>query len=226
MDYAAIKSLFLKIFLGFLGLTAIIAIISVLSGEFGKLQGKILATCFTVSAASICSMSCAAFVEKKRRVQLGLAGICLSIVSAILVIVGIWTETDSDAYWKTTSTFIVAAISFAYAFLLTLAELEEKYRWVQRVFCVSIGVLAIQIVIAFWGEIEAEGYFRALAVVAIVVGLQTLAIPILAKMRKGNGEQRERLVLEKMAGDIYRDATGKNYQLQEINSGEDNEGNE
>jgi hypothetical protein len=226
MDYAAIKSLFLKVFLGFLGLTALVAIISVLSGEFGKLQGKILATCFTVSAASICSMSCAAFIEKKRRVQLGLAGICLSIVSAILVIVGLWTEIDSDEYWKSTITFIVAAISFAYAFLLTLAELEEKHKWIQRVFCTSIGVLALQIVVGVWGEIEAEGYFRALAVVAIVVGLQTLAIPIMAKLRKGNGGHREKLVLEKMAGGIYRDATGKNYQLEEIHSEEDDEGNE
>jgi hypothetical protein len=226
MDYAAIKSLFLKVFLGFLGLTALVAIISVLSGEFGKLQGKILATCFTVSAASICSMSCAAFVEKKRRVRLGLAGICLSIVSAILVIVGLWTEIDSDEYWKTTITLIVAAISFAYAFLLTLAQLEEKYKWVQQVFCASVGVLALQIVVGIWGEIEADVYFRVLAVVAIVVGLETLAIPILAKLQKGNGGHREKLVLEKVAGDIYRDATGKNYQLEEIHSEEVDEGNE
>ena len=52
MDYAAIKNLTLKVFLGFLGLTAIVAIISVLSGEFGQLQEKILATYFTVYATS------------------------------------------------------------------------------------------------------------------------------------------------------------------------------
>ncbi|TWU20764.1 hypothetical protein [Bythopirellula polymerisocia] len=226
MDYAAIKSFFLKVFLGFLGLTAVVAIISVLSGEFGELQEKILATCFTVSAASICSMSCAAFIEKKRRVQLGLTGIGLSIASAILVIIGLWTEIDSDAYWKTTVTFTVAAISFAYAFLLTLDQLEERHKWVQRVFCMCVGVLALQIVVAIWGEIEAEGYFRALAVVAIVVGLQTLAIAIVAKLQKSHRGQSEKLVLEKLADDIYRDAAGKHYQLHEIHSEEDDEGNE
>lgn len=226
MDYAVIKSLFLKVFLGFLGLTAVVAIISVLSGEFGELQSKILATCFAVSAASICSMSCAAFIEKKRRVRLGMAGISLSIASAIFVIVGLWTEIDSDAYWKTTITFTVVAISFAYAFLLTLAELEERHNWVQQVFCVCVGVLALQIVVAIWGEIEAEGYFRVLAVVAILVGLQTLAIPIIAKMQKGNRGQNEKLVLEKLADDIYRNAAGKHYQLKEIHSVEANEGNE
>ena len=76
MDFTAIKRICLKIFLGFLGLTAVVAIISVLSGDFGELQGKILITCSAVSAASICSMSCAAFIEKKRLVKTGLTGIC------------------------------------------------------------------------------------------------------------------------------------------------------
>ena len=66
MDYSEIRKLALKIFIGFLGLTAVIAIISVLAGQFGELQWKILGTTFTISAASICSMSCAAFIEKKK----------------------------------------------------------------------------------------------------------------------------------------------------------------
>jgi hypothetical membrane protein len=210
--------MFLKLFLGFLGLTGVIAIISVLSGEFGKLQGKILATCFTVSAASICSMACAAFVEKKRHVRLGLAGIFLSIVSAVLVIVGIWPEIEREEYWKSTGTFTVAAIAFAYAFLLLLPELDVKNKWVQRVFSVSVGLLALQIVVAIWSETDAEGYFRVLAVVAIVVGLETLAIPIITKLQKGSEGQREKLVLEKLAGDTYRDSTGRKYQLKEVHS--------
>ena len=58
MNFTEIKKVLLKLFVGFLILTAIIAIISVLSGEFGELQGKILATTLTISMASICSMSC------------------------------------------------------------------------------------------------------------------------------------------------------------------------
>lgn len=221
MDYAKIRRLSLKVFLGFLGLTALIAIISVLSGEFGKLQEKVLATCFTVSAASICSMSCAAFIEKSRHVKLGLAGICLSIISSVLVIVGLWPEIDGDAYWKTTATLAVAAIALAYTFLLLLPDLDDKRKWVQRVFPVCVGVLALQIIAALWGEIEADGYFRAMAVVAIVVGLVTLAIPILMKLQGGTAGQKEKLVLEKLEGDTYRDSVGRKYQLKEIHSEQD-----
>ena len=218
MNYTAIRKLSLKIFLGFLGLTALIAIISVLSGEFGELQWKILATSFTISAASICSMSCAAFIEKKRLIELGISGIIFSVASAILLIAGMWLEIDSEGYWKTTITLVIAAVAFAHAFLLVLPELDDNQKWVQRVSSVSIGILALQIAVAVWGEINNEGYYRLLAVVAIIVGLETLAIPMLMKLRKGNGQKRQKLVLEKLEGDIYRDSAGKQYQLKDINS--------
>ncbi|MBW8001561.1 MAG: hypothetical protein FVQ80_06015 [Planctomycetes bacterium] len=218
MDYAKIRKLSLKIFLGFLGLTALIAIISLLSGaEFGELQWKILGTCLMVSATSICSMSCAAFIEKKGFVWVGFLGILFSVVSAILVISGMWLEIDSEVGWKVTISFIIAALAFAHGFLLVLPELNAKQKWVQRVSSVSIGILAVQIGVAVWTEFDHGVYYRILAVVAIIVGLLTLAIPILMKLRKGAGQKKPKLVLEKVEGDVYSDSSGKQYQLKEIN---------
>jgi hypothetical protein len=216
MDYTNLRKLSLKVFLGFLGLTAIIAIISVLSGEFGELQMKVLATSLTISAASICSMSCAAFIEKKSPKELGMSGILLSVVAAGLLIAGVWLEPHNDEYWKTAVTFVIAAVAFAHAFLLVLPTLDATQKWVQRVSTVTIGMLALQIAVAVWGEINNEGYYRCLAVVAIIVGLETLAIPMLMKLRKSNAQEKLTLVLEKLEDDIYRDTTGKQYQLREI----------
>jgi hypothetical protein len=223
MDYTNLRKLSLKVFLGFLGLTAIIAIISVLSGEFGELQMKVLATSLTISAASICSMSCAAFIEKKSPKELGMSGIVLSVVAAGLLIAGIWLQPHSDEYWKTSVTFIIAAVVFAHAFLLILPTLDATHRWVQRVSTLSIGILALQIAVAVWGEINNEAYYRALAVVAIIVGLETLAIPMLMKLRKGDVPKKQTLILEQVAGDMYKDTTGRQYQLKEIIS-EQNQG--
>lgn len=220
MNYTAIRKTSLKIFLGFLGLTALVAIVSLLSGEFGHLQVKVLATSVAISAASICLMSCAAFIEKKRLVGLGISGIILSVVSAILLIAGMWLEIDIEGYWETAITFIIAAVAFALAFLLVLPELDDGQKWVQRVSSVSIGILALQIAVAVWAQTDNEVYNRLLGVVAIIVGLETLAIPMLMKLRKGNGQERQKLVLEKLEGDIYTDSTGKQYQLKEINSEE------
>lgn len=216
MNYTEIKKLSLKVFVGFLGLTAVIAIISVLSGEFGELQWKTLATTFTVSAASICSMSCAAFIEKRKLVMLGLSGIVLSIVAASLIIFGVWPEIEIEEYWKATVSVAVFAVAFAHTFLLVLPQLDDKQKWFQPLSAVSVGILACQIVAAVWLEIDHEGYYRILAVVSIIVGLETLITPILMKLRKGNTQKREQLVLEKIEDCIYMDSTGKKYQLKEI----------
>lgn len=83
MDYPKIRKLSLKIFIGFLAITAFIAIIALLSGSSDPVTGKTLLTCLTVCGASICSMSCAAFLEKRKKpAALGFAGIVLSIIAA------------------------------------------------------------------------------------------------------------------------------------------------
>lgn len=216
MNYAKITRLSLKLFIGFLVLTALIAMISVLTGKFGKIQMKILGTTFTISAASICSMSCAAFINRKKLVQLGLLGILLSVSAAILVITGMWSEIESYAFEKITITLAVSAVAFTYAFLLVLPELDDRQKWVQAVSSVSIGILALQIIVAAWGDIGNNWYLRLLAFVAIIVGLVTLVIPILMKLRKGDERKNNKIVLERVDGDVYRDTTGRKYRLTEM----------
>jgi hypothetical protein len=219
MNYAKITRLSLKVFIGFLVLTALIAMITVLTGKFGKIQMKILATTLTISATSICSMSCAAFIDKKKLVQLGLLGILLSVSAAILVITGMWSEFENKIFEKIMITLIVSAAAFAFAFLLVLPELDNRHKWVQFVSSVSIGILALQAVIAVWleGYIKLnDWYFRLLAFVAIIVGLVTLVIPILMKLRKGDERINDKIVLERVDGDVYRDAAGRKYRLTEM----------
>ena len=221
MDYAKLSKLSLKVFIGFLGLTALIAVISVLTGTFGKLQGQILGTSGTISAASICLMSCAAFIDRKKHVKVGLLGVVLSVSAAILVIGAIWSEIQNDVAEKIMITLIVSAVAFAYAFLLVLPELDDRHKWVQPITSVSIGILALQTVIAVWCEHYIklnDWYFRLLAVVAIIVGLETVVIPILMKLRKVGGRANGRIVLERIDGDVYRDTAGRKFRLTEIDS--------
>jgi hypothetical protein len=218
MDYAKLKRLSLKVFIGFLGLTAVIAMVSVLMGKFGKLQEKILATTFTISAASICLMSCAAVIDKKKLVKLGLLGILLVVSAAIFAIAGIWSEINNSVLEKTMITLIVSAVAFAYAFLLVLPELDDRHKWVQPVTSVSIGILALQIIVAVWGDIENNWYLRFIAVVAIIVGLETMVIPILMKLRKVDGRESGKIVLERIDGDVYRDTAGRKFRLIELDA--------
>jgi hypothetical protein len=219
MNYTKFRRLSLKVFIGFLGLTALIAMISVLTGKFGKLQEKILSTSATISAASICLMSCAAFIDRKKLVKVGLFGIVLSVSAAIMLIIGMWWEIRSDVGEKVTITLSVFAVAFAFAFLLVLPELDNRQKWVQLVSSVSIGILALQMVVAVWleGYIKLnDWYLRLLAFVAIIVGLETLVIPILMKLRKGDERKNDRIILERIDGDVYRDTNGRKYRLTEM----------
>jgi heme/copper-type cytochrome/quinol oxidase subunit 4 len=218
MNYKEVRRFSLLVFIGFLILTALIAIVSVLSGTFGEIQEKILATTFTISAASFCSMACAAFMEKKKRPALGMTGIVLCVLTAVLVIIGIWWMQDREPYWKATGTCGVLALAFTHAFLLALPNLDDRQKWVQFVSFVCIGILSALILVAIWFHNQEweEMYNRVLTVTAILVGLETLVIPILMKLRKGQVPGGEKLVLEQVEGDLYRDTAGKKYRLTQI----------
>ncbi len=226
MDYAEIRRLSLQGFLAFLGLTALIAIVSVLSGEFGEIQGKILVTTITISVASIFSMSCAAFIENKELPRVGLTGISLSVCAAALVIAGVWSDIENDVYWKTAISIGILAFSFAHALLLLLRDLDEGQKWIQTVSWLSIALLAVLIVIAVCAQIERAEYYRILGVVAIVVGLETLAIPLLFAMARARRVSKDKLILDKLREGVYRSADGRIYQVKELDNDPDAEAEE
>jgi hypothetical protein len=220
MDYGEIRKISLKVFIGFLGLTALIAIITLLSGKFRWFQWRVLGTSLTITAASVCAMSCAAFIEKKKQVLLGMTGIVLCVSAAILLIAGMWTAVENEICLKITITLGVFGAGFAHAFLLFLPELGDRYKWVQPASSVSIGILALLIVVFVWGEFDNDLYFRILAAVAIIVSLETIVIPILMKLRKTTTPGRIKLVLEKIDDDIYRDSEGNEYKLKPLIPGQ------
>ncbi|SVC63661.1 uncharacterized protein METZ01_LOCUS316515 [marine metagenome] len=205
--------------------TALIAIFFVLSGDFGEFELKVLATTFTISAASICSMSCAAFIEKRKKREFGLAGMTCAAIAALMLISGMWFEISGEVYWKSAITFIVLAVALAHAFLLILPDLDFNHRWTQLASPISIGILAIQIIVAVWNEIDSEGYFKLLAVVSIIVVLLTLVVPILMKMRKGVDEAIETLLLSKHEDGTYIDNQGNMYEVEKINTEQEDLGN-
>lgn len=216
MNYEKLTKLTLRTFLGFLGLSAVIAIVAVLSGDFGKFEAKVIGTTCTISLASICAMSCAAFIARKNRSVIGLSGIGLAVSAALLIIIGIWPEIDGEVYWKTTASISVAAFASAHAFLLVLPNFGNRKKWFPVASALSVAVFALLVIVALWGEIDEEVYYRLMAAVGIVVGLQTVSLPILMKLSKGAAEIREKLVLEKGPDGAYTDAAGRKYQLTEI----------
>ena len=171
-------------FIGFLVVTAIVAIVAVVSGDFGDFEAKVLITSLIISGASVCVMAYAIFAERTGHVRVGQVGVVLTVVAAGLLLVGMWSERGEDAFWKATLTLLILAVGLAYALLLMLPELKGKQRWIHTTSSLSIATLAGMSIIGIWAEFSEDWFIRLLAVVAILVALQTLVIPVLMWLRR------------------------------------------
>ena len=211
MDYSEIRKLFLKGFLGFLVLTALLAIYAILTDSFGETQAKILGTSSIISAASILSMACAAFLERRTQPAMGMTGIALAVTTAAMGIFALWAEYENQTYIKIMLMLFVGAVAFAHAFLLLLPKLDDNQKWVQQASSSLITILALMLVALIWGDFENEWYFRILSVFSILVGLVTLTVPLMMKLRKGEGQTTVTLRLEQVEGNVFEDAAGKHY---------------
>lgn len=229
-DYAAMRRLFLKVFIGFLTLTALVAIVAVLSGSFGHTQIKVLVTCLVITAGSICAMSCAAYMERQGVREVGLLGILTAVVAVALVSIGAWAEIKDATFWKTAAISGVMAAAVAHGCLLRLPELAKDYRWTQLVAAVLIGLLALQATIAIWGEVNDQGFYRAMAALSVLVVLASLVVPICNKLGAKDRDPSaldddtagqpddlpDCLALRKVSPDVFVDETGRRYHVSEI----------
>jgi hypothetical protein len=213
----------LKVFIGFLSISALVAILSVLSGQFGQTQLKVLASTFSITAASICAMSCAAFIERDGNRRVGGTGIAAAAIAVSLVVIGVWAEAGGEYYWKTTVTLIVVSVAFAHACLLRLPKLAESQRWMQALSTLLISLLALQIIFLIWGKFDGDGFYRLIAVVSVLVVLVTLVVPISSRLNPAAVDApadvslpRAVLVLRNVAPSIFEDESGRRYQVTEV----------
>lgn len=214
MNLPGVRKVLLWSFIGFLSLSALIAIFSVLSHKFGETQIKVLATTFTISAASICAMSCAAFAEKRKMNPVGLTGVFFAASAAVLTVICIWGELTD--YWKIDLTLIVISVAFSHALLLWIPSLAAGHRWTQVVSSIVVAILVAQILYGIWAKVDDDGFFRGVAVVSIFVVLLTLVVPICAKLGGPKSEPVDRLVLRKVSEGLYADPSGRKFQVTEM----------
>lgn len=216
MDYAKTRKAFLKGFLGFLVLTAVLAIYSILTDTFGPLQAKILGTSAIISAASILSMACAAFLERRRIPWLGFSGIASAVAAALVSIVAIWGEIENRDMIRVIMSLAVLAVGFAHAFLLVLPQLDRDQEWVQKASSTIIAVLAVMLIAMIWGDFESEWYARILSVMAILTGLVTLTVPLMMRLRKESHEAVRKLALTEREDGLFEDSNGTVFRVEEV----------
>jgi hypothetical protein len=207
----------LRSFIVFLSLSALFAIATVLFGEFGDFEAKVLATTSVIAIASICSMCCSAHARRKRASLLSVGGILLAVAAAAAVTVGIWAQFDCESYWKTAGILGVFALAAAHALALLAVRLPTPHRWLQIVTAANIAVLAIVIASMIVVESGDRAAMKLLAVLAILVALETLVIPIVARLSGEVGDRANgTLSLTRREDGLYEDRHGVVYDVKPL----------
>jgi hypothetical protein len=177
-----LKKVFLQLLIASIAVSALLGILAILIGNFGEFETRVLLTTLTISAASLCGLCCGAAIEIRGQKVLPLAGIFTAIVAAILVIVGIWTEPSSEAFWKFTATAAIFAVALSHLSLLTLARLSAKYAWAMPAAYGLVFAVAFLLTGMLWGEWSGDLTARLIGVAGILDGAITILIPIFHRL--------------------------------------------
>lgn len=171
--------------LGLLALSAALAVGILLAGDFGETEGKLLATTFAMSVASLLALPGAMLWEQRRAPPLALAAIVLPAAAFALFLVTLWGAEDEESLWRVFSTLAVAAGATTQVAATTLRTRAEDSTAVRALYFGSIaGVTAVAalLVIAIWAEPDSEAYVRVIAAFAVVDVALVLAQPLVRRL--------------------------------------------
>lgn len=176
--------------------SAVIGIAVILFGQFGEIEVRVLMTTLTVTATSILGLACGAYYESGRGRRLPLAGITLSVISALALFLIIWNVLDdNETYIKTTMTLVIGAIVASHLSLLRLARLDGRFAWTYSFAVVCDVLLAAIVLYLMWFEPEGESdlVFRTMGVLSILIAALTVVTPVFHRLSAGEDNRVEKI---------------------------------
>lgn len=173
-----------------IALSALMGIWAILSGD---VEYRVLGTTLTVVGTSILGLACGAFLENPRSrkgalIVVPVLGIILSVLSALITVWMIWTETSwrSEVIWKTLLISSIFAFSLAHLSLLSIAQLSRRFRWAIVTAYVVILALSsiISYILIFEPRSEDTIVLRVIGVLGVIDAAITVMIPIFHRLSR------------------------------------------
>ncbi len=163
--------------------------VSALLGGSSVVMGQVLLTSLCGTAASLLSLIGALGLERGGRAGWGLAAIVASVFGFGLITIGIWGEIRSEFFMKLAVTGVIVGSLGAHSVLLGLARMRPDHRWAIHGTRVLAGLFATLLLLALWGELGGEGFWRFTGSIGVLVVAGSLLVPILARLSRARHEE-------------------------------------
>jgi hypothetical protein len=175
---------------------AVLGIALVLLNTWGWFEIRVILTTITIAVASVVGLACDLSRTPRGTNALPIAGLTLTTIAAVMILLGMWADINSETFWKTTASIAIFAVAAAHVSLLSIARLAGNFRWVYFIACQIIFGLAILLVAIIFFEIDVDRTFRFVAALAILDAAVTLIIPILHRIGKTHPQSRAASLLD------------------------------
>ncbi len=183
--------LVMRLFIASVAVNAVLGILALLSGDFGDLEGRILATSFLVSALMLGVLVHVPAIGRRALWPVPLVGAVAAVLGLALVIVLVWVDPAEGPWVRIAGSFLVVAAGAALAANLALIGLARRYGMVRSATIACIAALVVLILFAIWGNPDGDWFPRIVGVVSILVAAGTLLIPALARFAPPGDEPPE-----------------------------------
>lgn len=181
------KNIFLIGVIAMLSITALVGIALFIRGEFGIIEGKILATTAAIGGFSLAAL-CGAFLYERNRVR-SVANVTMTtaMVSLIYTLVLIWEGVEpSEDTIRAWGVLLVVSFSLAHASLLLLIrpahDVVRGVQYATLAFITLVALIVISLIVEFEAVEDNEVLMRTLGVFGILDGLGTIVTPLVYVM--------------------------------------------
>ncbi len=180
----------LRLVVGSLLVAGAAACVALLGGGFGDVDLKIIATSTLLALVSATTGS--GLAVRHRHPVLGGVTAVLSLVTFVLVLIGMWPELDSEGYWRATGCLAIGALEGAHASFVLAWRRDDDARSAVAATRVAVVAAAISCVMGVAptagltsDSIDAAAYGQILGAVLVVQLVATAVAPLLRRLGAG-----------------------------------------
>lgn len=181
-----LKRILLLAVAGLLSASALLAAGILLTGRFGWIEGRILATTGVLAGYGLVALPAAILLDRDRRRGLAVASLGLAVAAASLALATLWVARHPEALGNAAWTAAVLALASSQTSALAARRRQGEPASVGRLFALSLvlaGAVATVFSVLLWAGVEHEAYFRVLAALVVLDLLAVALQPVLARLR-------------------------------------------